>query len=202
MKRPYLLGITGGIGTGKSVVTRIFRTLKVPVYDADKEARNLVDTNPSIRNEIINLLGDEAFNEGGYNRPWVAGKVFGNDQLLEKLNKIIHPAVANHFKKWVDFNNGQSYAIKEAALLFESGSYRELDEVILVTAPLDIRIERVMARDPHRSRDEIKSIIERQWPENKKLDLADGEVRNGPQDLLLPQVEQIHRRLSDSRKPS
>src|SRR5690606_22215644 len=141
-----IVGITGGIGSGKTTVAKMFESLGIPVYYADDEAKNLTATSPVIREGLIGLLGEETFKNGVLDRKYMAGKIFNDKDLLEKANAIIHPQVALHFENWVS-NQSTPYVLKEAAILFESGSYQQCDKTILITAPEDIRIQRVMERD-------------------------------------------------------
>ena len=196
MKKPLLVGVTGGIGSGKTVVTKIFSILGSPIYNADQKARDLVNTDLNLRQEIIQLLGEEAYDVNGYDRRYVASKVFSDKDTLHTLNSIIHPAVARDFDRWVSGFNSQKYLVKEAALLFESGSYSSLDFTILVTAPIEIRIDRVLKRDTFRSESEVRDIISNQWTEEKKTSIADFMLVNSESQLLFPQILELHRRFS------
>lgn len=180
------IGVTGGIGAGKSLVCRIFNVLGVPSYDADTRAKQIVNNNDEVRNQIIDLLGPESF-KPEYNTRYVAGRVFDQPEVLERLNAIIHPAVATDFQNWAD-EQDVPIVLKEAALLFEAGTYGELDATILVVAPDDVRISRVLSRDPHREKNQIKAIISRQLPDSKKQELADYVVINDGKQMVLPQV--------------
>jgi dephospho-CoA kinase len=193
--KPTLVGITGGIGAGKSIICKIFQTLGVPTYDADGAAIHLVNTDVPIKEKIIALLGQEAFKDGSYNRAFVAKVVFADSVKLSALNEIIHPAVADHFSQWATQQNAL-YVLKEAALLFESGSYKSLGRTICVTAPEEIRLNRVMKRDTHRTADSIRQIMNKQWPEEKKTSLADFVINNNGLQLIMPQVLEIHAALS------
>ena len=191
---PRYVGLTGGIGTGKSTVAQIFKLLGVPVYDADSTAKKLMEEDKELIDSIVQEFGGEAYGNGMLNRQFLAEKVFKDEQLLAKLNAIVHPAVARHFRSWANqFSN--KYILKEAALLFETGSYRELDEVILVQSPLDIRIERIKNRDPQRSSEQIMNIIERQMAFEDASGIADHVIINDEANLLIPQVLRLHDRL-------
>ena len=190
---PLLVGLTGGIGTGKSTVSRIFKLLGVPIYDADSMAKRLMEEEEVIK-VIKEEFGEEAYINGKLNRQFLAEKVFKNKQLLEKLNVIVHPIVARHFDNWSRQFSGQ-HIIKEAALLFETGSYHDLDYVILVKSPLEIRINRVTKRDPQRSSEQILSIIERQMPVDEAIGLADFIINNDDSHMLIPQVLKLQNQL-------
>lgn len=191
------VGITGGIGSGKSIICEVFKSLNVPVYNADKKAAQLVETNPQIRSEIINEFGDQSYTGSGYNRKYIAEKVFNDKSLLNKLNRIIHPAVAEEFYQWME-NYKVPYVIEEAAILFESGANEKMDEVIVVDAPEDLRISRVMRRDGL-SRKDIKARVLNQWPTDKLLALADWIIDNSDKTLVLPQILKIHNTLCKRR---
>lgn len=172
-----IVGITGGIGSGKSIVADYIRTLGYPVYDSDFAAKEIVNIDQNLKNKIIDLLGTEAYNEAGdYDRKFVSQKVFGNENLLKQLNAIIHPAVKYNFEAWVKEQISE-FIFKETALLFELKLNLQCYKSILVTADEEIRIKRVMARDG-RSYDEVKSIIQKQMPESDKMKLADIIIEN------------------------
>lgn len=191
MKR--IVGITGGIGSGKTTVANMFSDFGVPIYNADIEAKKLTSSSPVIRNSLIRLLGTETYNEEGLNRKFMADKIFNDKNLLEKVNAIIHPQVAEHFQQWVaqqDF----SYVLKEAAILFESGSYKQCDKVILVTAPTETRILRVMKRDMV-TREEVEARMKNQWEDEKKRELSDFIIENEELSLTEKQVRDLHQQL-------
>lgn len=192
------VGITGGIGSGKTTVCRIFKALGVPVYDADAEARRLIEDDPALRRGITELLGEAAYlPDGRYNRAFVAGVVFHQPDKLAALNALVHPAVEAHSRAWHEslMAEGHAYTLKEAALLVESGAYRHLDKLIVVTAPEDLRVRRVMARD---GLDEpaVRARMRNQMPESEKVAKADFVVVNDELHLLVPQVWEIHRLLA------
>ncbi len=186
-----LVGITGGIGSGKSLVARIFTCLNVPVYYADDRAKWLSDNDPEIKKEVIGLLGPAAYNPGGMNRAWVASQVFGQKEKLDALNAIIHPAVGKDFSDWAARQEAP-YVLKEAALLFESGSYRQLNAVINISAPVELRIERTLKRDSQRSRKEVSDIITKQLTDEERRKRSDYEIVNDNETLVIPQVLSIH----------
>lgn len=188
-----IVGLTGGIGSGKTTVARMFANLGVPVYIADKEAEDLMETSSEIRTEIIKLLGEQAYNGTLPNRAFIADNVFVNSDKLARLNAIIHPRVQQHFLDWV---RGQKapYVIKEAAILFESGSYKNCDKIITVTAPLEVRIHRVVSRDGV-TQQAVESRINHQWDESKKVALSDYVIENILIENTEKEVEDIHRKL-------
>jgi len=192
------VGITGNMGSGKSTVCRLLEYLGVPVFYADTEAKRLMQTDRPLQAAIVELLGPGAFPEGQIDRRFIASKVFGSQRLLNSLNKLVHPRVQDAFMDWFrSLPPSVPYAAEEAALLFESGGYRLMDRVILVSAPLELRIQRVIARD-HSTREEVLSRMNRQWPEERKVALADDVIYNDGSILLLPQVLEIHEKLSVS----
>lgn len=189
-----LIGLTGGIGSGKTTVANMFSELGVPVYISDTEAKKLTNTSEDIRRELIHLLGIEAYSEGGLNRKYVADKIFNDKSLLEAVNAIIHPKVATHFKNWAS-KQTSAYVIQEAAILFENNSYQKFDKVILVTAPKEIRIARVMTRDNATFTD-IEQRMNHQWSDEKKQKLADYIIENIDLETTRKKVEALHLSLS------
>ena len=172
-----IIGITGGIGSGKSTVSKFIEELGFPVYDSDFWAKELVNLDENLKSRIIELLGEESYDENGkYNRKFVAENVFENQELLLKLNQIIHPAVKIHFENWVNAQNAE-FVFKETALLFELKLNESCYQSILVTADENIRIKRVMDRDGRTYR-EVKEIIDKQMPEVDKVKLADFVIQN------------------------
>jgi dephospho-CoA kinase len=193
MKLPLQIGITGGIGSGKSLVCKVFQVLGVPTYDADSRAKNLMTTDGILVNQIKKEFGSLSYNsEGALDRKFLSASVFSKADRLAMLNSLVHPRVAEDFKRWVEEHADHVYVLKEAALLFESGSYLTLDKVILVTAPEPMRIKRVLARDKHRTEADIKNIIRNQLPEEEKEMKADCIIRNDEHELILPQVLELH----------
>ncbi|MEM0519421.1 MULTISPECIES: dephospho-CoA kinase [Aequorivita] len=188
-----IIGLTGGIGSGKTTVAKMFSKLGVPIYIADVEAKKLTNSSKIIRRELIALLGENAYTDAGLNRTYVADKIFNDTNLLQAVNKIIHPRVAMHFKKWTTKQNAP-YVIKEAAILFENGGYKHCDLTILVTAPKAIRIARVMARDKT-SKEAIEQRINNQWSDKEKLKLADIIIENTTIEATKKRVSEIHKTL-------
>jgi len=197
MKTPLQVGITGGIGSGKSLVCKIFGVLGVPVYDADYRAKNLMTTDGILIDQIKKEFGSLSYDEqGGLNREHLSAVVFNQPAMLTKLNAFVHPRVEVDYSQWVADHIKYKYVLKEAALLFEAGSYRKLDQIILVTAPQEIRIGRVLTRDKHRTREDIEKIIKNQLPESEKEMKADFVIRNDESELIVPQVLKLHERFN------
>ena len=186
----YLVGITGGIGSGKTTVSNIFSHLGYKVYNSDERAKHLMQTNDKIIRKIAGLLGDTAYNKGKLEKKMISHAIFNNKSLIEKINSIVHPEIIKDFNTWVSVNK-DSILIKESALIYQSGSYKGLDEVILVEARDEIRIERILKRDKHREKDEILKIIKNQKLKNKEDFNPDYIIENNGEDLLLPKVIEI-----------
>jgi dephospho-CoA kinase len=186
------VGLTGGIGSGKTVVANIFRQLGVPVYDADAEARTLTKSNQKIKNEIKKYFGSEVFlKDGSLDREKLASLVFSDSEKLEQLNSIIHPFVREHFNNWLRQYDGSKYVIKEAAILFESGSNKGLDKIISVAAPDNTRVRRVMERD-NITEERVRTIMQNQLSEAERIKRSDYIISNDDHTLLIPQVLELH----------
>lgn len=196
MNKSLLIGITGGIGAGKSTVARVFALLGIPIYYADDRAKWLMGNAPELKQQIIAAFGEESYlPEGSLNRSFLAEQVFSNPEKTTVINGLVHPAVKADFESWAE-KQDSPYVLKEAALLVETGSYKELDKLITVTAPQEVRISRVLQRDPQRSREQVLSIMDKQSSDSKKNKLADFIVTNTEDRLLIPQVLRIHEQLS------
>lgn len=193
MSKPLSVGITGGIGSGKTLVTKLFSLLKVPIYSADERAKTIMNTD--LIEPITSAFGAESYIEGTLNRAYIASKVFSNKTELAKLNTIVHPAIALDFTNWVNEHSNAQYVIKEAALVVENGAYKELDKLIVVTSPQKLRVERIKSRDSFRSEDEILSIISNQSSDEEKIKLADYIISNNEENLLIPQVLKIDKKI-------
>ena len=188
----FKVGITGNIGSGKTTVCKIFEVLGIPVFYADDAAKEVMVTDAELIAGIKQTFGNEAyFEDGELNRKYIAGIVFNDKEELAKLNALVHPAVFRAFDKWVLLQKSAPYVLKEAAILFESGSYKKCDRTIMVTAPLDLRIKRVTTRDGITA-DEVKSRNDRQFTEEKKLAMADDVIINDDTQLVIPQVLKLH----------
>lgn len=187
------IGITGGIGSGKSTVSRIFEVLGIPVYYADAAARRLMNENQELKKKIINLFGNESYKDGELNRPFIASLVFNNKEKLEQLNALTHPATILDAAKWMQLQSSP-YIIKEAALIFETGSSEHLDLVIGVYTPAPLRIQRIIKRD-NVKKEEVLQRMNRQINEDIKMRLCDFVIINDEQQLLILQVLQLHKLL-------
>jgi len=189
----FRVGLTGGIGSGKSTVAHVFEILGIPVYYADKEAKRLMNEDPDIRKQVIAHFGEEAYADNILNRRFLAEIVFKDKEKLRLLNSLVHPITIAKAEEWMQ-NHNTPYVIKEAALIFESGSQEGLDYVIGVSAPLHVRIQRTMKRDGV-SRDEVLRRMQHQIQESTKMRLCDFVIRNDDQHLVLPQVLALHEKL-------
>ncbi|WP_405414359.1 dephospho-CoA kinase [Maribacter sp. Asnod1-A12] len=185
-----IIGLTGGIGSGKSTVATMFKELGVPVYDSDQRAKFLMNTSKVIHDQLVALLGKEAFKDGALNRSYIAGKVFNDAELLAKLNNIVHPVVRQDF---IDWSNDQdaNYVIQETALLFENKAQELYDEVILVTAPKEVRINRVLDRD-NTTREQVEARMNNQLDDETKLELANYVIENTDLERTRSKVLQVH----------
>ena len=193
--RPLLVGITGGIGSGKSTVCKLFSLLGVPVYTADDRAKWLMNHDSPLKEKILEVFGSESYlSNGELNRAYLAASVFSNPEKVAALNALVHPAVRKDFMDWVS-QQSAPYLIKEAALLFETGAAKELDCVINVSSPLRVRMARVLLRDPHRTEEQVNQIIDQQLPDEEKNERADFSIKNTDNKLLLPQVIALHEQL-------
>lgn len=187
------VGVTGGIGAGKSIVCRVFATLGIPVFDADAAAKMLMEQDDALVSSISALFGNEVYSNGKLNRELLAAKVFNNTSLLQQLNAIVHPATIAYGRNWMELQKAP-YAIKEAAIFFESGSHKEMDIMIGVFAPEDVRIKRVLTR-PGMTRETVKQRIVNQMSDAEKMTLCDYIITNDGNVALIPQVTAIHRQI-------
>ncbi len=188
------IGLTGGIGSGKSTVGEIFRKLGVPVFVSDDEARKLQDENAEVKKKIEEIFGSEVYREGKLDRAKVASLVFSDKEKLEQLNAVVHPAVGKAFEKFCEENKNAKYVLKEAAILFEIGDDKNLDGMIVVSAPEQLRAQRVMARDGI-TKEEVLRRMKNQWGEEKKTSRADFVIVNDGKEMILPQVIAVNDRL-------
>jgi dephospho-CoA kinase len=184
------IGITGGIGSGKSTVSKIFEVLGIPVYYADDASKRLMNEDETLKEKIRSIFGNETYIDGQLNRAYLSTIVFNNPEKLSLLNSIVHPATIKDAADWMKRQTAP-YAIKEAALIFESGSQEHLDKVIGVYAPAAIRIQRVMQRD-NATREAVLGRMNKQIDEEMKMRLCDYVITNDEQELVIPQVMKLH----------
>ena len=187
------IGLTGGIGSGKSTVAKVFKTLGIPVYHADLEARRLMENNPKLVELIKHHFSEKAYENRILNRSYISSIVFNDKKKLDLLNSLVHPFTIEDGKQWME-RQKSAYAIKEAALIFESGSQSEFDLIIGVYAPETLRIFRTMQRD-HIDKTIVKSRMQNQIKEEIKMKLCDEVLINNEQELLLPQIINLHHQL-------
>jgi len=185
------VGVTGGIGSGKTTVCRIFEVLGAPVYYADDRAKELMQTDLKLIAVIKEIFGDETYVDGKLNRAFIASKVFSNKAQLAKLNAAVHPAVAKDAEQWMKQFSDKPYVIKEAALLFETGWHKQLDKTITVYAPMEVRIQRLKARD-NATYEEITARMKNQMRDEDKIKLADFVIYNDNRHALIKQVLGVH----------
>lgn len=187
------IGLTGGIGSGKSTVAKVFTQLGIAVYCSDDRAKALMVNDAELRSSIKVLFGEQSYNLGQLNRAYLASKVFSDKNALERLNALVHPVLKKDFNLWC-IKQSSPYILKEAAILFESGANKGLDKVILVVAPKDLRINRVVERDKISS-ESILDRINTQWSDERKRSLSDYEISNDGKSSVLEQVLKVHNKL-------
>lgn len=187
------VGITGGIGSGKSVVAKIFSILGIPVYYADDAAKRVMNENVDLQKELIRHFGEEAYSGGSLNRKYISSQVFGHPEKLKILNALVHPLTLADAENWMN-RQAAPYTIKEAALIFESDAWKHLDTVIGVSAPFELRLQRVMERE-HISAEQVQARMSRQMNEEEKIKRCDFVVLNDETCLVIPQVLAIHEKL-------
>jgi dephospho-CoA kinase len=187
------IGLTSGIGSGKTTVAKVFETLGIPVYYADDAAKELMNKDENLKQQIIHYFGEQAYENNLLNRKYLAQQVFNNPAKLELLNNLVHPATIQAANNWFA-QKTSPYCIKEAALIFESASHKHLDYVIGVYAPTALRIQRVIQRD-NITREEVQQRMDRQINETVKMRLCDFVITNDEQQLVIPQVIALHEKL-------
>lgn len=188
------VGLTGGIGSGKTTIAKMFEELGIPIYISDKEAQILIESDEKIKTKIREVFGEKAYTEANkYNRKYIAEIVFKENDKLNTLNAIVHPELAKHFEQWKAKQNAP-YVIKEAAILFESGAYKSCDFIITVTAPENERIKRVMKRD-NVTESQVRERINSQWTDLERINLSDEVVYNTNIETSLLKVKEIHSKL-------
>ncbi len=194
MTKPLSIGLTGGIGSGKSLVAEFFSLLGVPVYTSDVEAKKLMQTDITIRESLLNEFGDSVYSESGeLNRAELANIIFNDAEALKKVNAIVHPQVRLHYQAWLEKQIEVAYVIQESAILFDTGLYKNFDRIITVTADPEIRIQRVMLRDKC-TRESVLERMSKQVAEQTKIDLSDFVIYNNSE-LIIPQIISIHEQL-------
>ena len=188
-----VVGLTGGIGSGKSTIAKAFAALGIAVFNSDEQAKALIATDAQVKERIIAAFGEEAYQNGEYNRAYIAQIVFNNSEKLAILNGIVHPALAEYFKQWAKAQTSP-YVLKEAAILFESGSYKDCDYIITVTAPEEVRIARVMARD-HCTEAQVRARMAQQWSDAQRIALSNAVIENIDLEKVKKEVRRINNEL-------
>ena len=192
------VGLTGGIGSGKTIISEVFKSLNIPVFNADNEAKIILNTHKEVIFEVKNNFGD-IYNEQGINRTKLASIIFNDKSALNKMNALIHPKVLENFYSWLKKQSNALYVIKEAAILFESSAYKELDFTINVHAGELIRINRVIERD-NTTIENVKSRMKNQLSDDDRIKLADFTIYNDGNKMILPQILEIHNKILNSKK--
>jgi dephospho-CoA kinase len=194
------VGITGGIGSGKTTISKSFECMGIPVFNADSEAKSLIDNAPDLKKRIKKFFGDDVYTEEGIlDRPKFANIIFNDDKALAKANSLIHPRVKKAFLSWSKKHTDKPYAMVEAAILFESGFDDILDKVIVIACPFELRVKWLLERN-NTTRDDIQNRMHNQWPEELKKGKADEIIYNDEQHLIIPQVLEIHQKLIQQNK--
>ncbi|MBP0905168.1 dephospho-CoA kinase [Mariniflexile gromovii] len=193
-----VVGLTGGIGSGKTTVAKQFEALGIPVYIADEEAKKLMNRSKVIKRKLIALFGEEAYLDNRLNKPFIANIIFNDKSYLQQMNAMVHPRVAAHFKKWSAKQNSP-YVIKEVAILFENGGHKLCDYVITVTAPKEVRIQRLLKRDDT-TEEKVEAIMKNQWSDDEKVKLSDYVITNTTLEDTINQVKKIHVKILKSIK--
>lgn len=188
-----VVGLTGGIGSGKTTILKCFQSIGVPVYIADAEAKALMNRSKIIRRKLIDLFGSDAYKDGTLNRPYLASQIFNDRSVLSKMNAIVHPKVAAHFKRWLKKQNAD-YVLKEAAIIFENNLENQYNYIITVVADEALRIQRVIKRD-NSSEEKVKSIIKNQLSDAEKIKKSDFVILNNDLEDAKKQVFKIHKEI-------
>jgi len=189
------VGLTGGIGSGKSLIAKVFKILGIPVFEADLASRAIFAGNPQIRQIIIDLFGENLYSDKELNRSALAAILFKDPKALDQINKLVHPLVIEEFNQWCGQQKDSPYVIHEAAILFETGYYGLLDRNILVVSPAETRISRILKRD-NTTRENILARMDNQWPDERKIPLADHIINNDDKTPVLPVILQINKNLT------
>ena len=188
---PKIIGLTGGIGSGKTRIIKVFSDMGVPCYVADDAAKRLMDQDALVIQQIKDLLGEKAYDTAGLNRAYIGEIVFSDPQKLQALNAIVHPAVAKDFSLWLALQKAP-YVIKEVAILFETGGYKAVDQTLLITAPKEVRLARAMQRDQV-NKAAILARMNNQWEDEQRIPLADHMINNMVWEDTLKEIERLHR---------
>jgi dephospho-CoA kinase len=188
------VGITGGIGSGKTTVSHFFNLLNVPVFNADAVAASILLNDHELHLQLIDLLGEEVMKEGKPDKKYIAAKIFANPELLHRMNALVHPKVRLAFEKWCETHQNHPYILKEAAILFESGTYKELDKIIMVSSPMELRKIRTSKRSGMRA-EEFDKRVNNQWDDERKRAIADAEIINDEKHSIITQVLNLHKQL-------
>lgn len=192
----FSVGITGGIGSGKSLVCKIFSILGVPIYTSDERAKWLLAHDESLKKQVIHAFGEKAYDlQGKPDRSYLANVIFNDEQSRQLLNKLVHPRVGEDYQNWRILHADSPYTLKEAALLFETGSHQQLDKMINISAPESLRIRRVLLRDKQRDKKQIEAIMKQQWSDKQREQMADFTISNDEKSLLIPKVLRLHQQL-------
>ena len=194
-KIPIKIGVTGGIGTGKTTVCTIFKKIGIPIFNADNQSKILLKKNENVISKITKVFGDNILDKKKIDTKKLGRIVFTNKKKLIELNNILHPRVIEKFDNWL-LEQDSKYIIKESALLFESNTHKNLDKIIVIQSPLTLRIKRVCARD-NRTKNEVSKIIKNQLKQSEYIKLVDYVITNNEQTLITPQVMAIHKQLSE-----
>src|SRR6056297_3398049 len=188
------VGITGGIGSGKTMVCRIFQELGMPVFYADDEAKKILDKDTDVKKELKRLFGEDIYTKTGINKTRLASIIFNDSATLKQVNEIIHPKVREYFNKWSQEHSDFPYIIEEAAILFESGAFKDMDINIIVSAPEELKIQRIMERDKI-DRQSVVDRMKNQMGEREKMKMADLVIVNDGNQMIIPQILEIHKKL-------
>jgi len=200
MGKTIQVGVTGGIGVGKTTVGQIFETLGAPVYKSDDRAKILMNSSEELKSQIIEAFGYDAYNrDKQLNRSYLATVVFNNPKKLQVLNSLVHPAVLEDYRNWFSEQNNVPYTIKEAALMFETDSHKSMDCIIVVTCPINLRIDRIVKRD-HMKRDEVLKRIENQMSDKQRLEKAQYRVKNDGKQSIIKQTIDLHHKFLNLSK--
>jgi len=191
--KPVQLGITGGIGSGKSIVGKVLEELGIPIFHADIEARRLLENDTLVIAAVTRIIGNNAYMpDGRPDRGFIASEVFSNSEKLKELNAVIHPKVQRNYEEWVNSHSDKFIVAKEAAIMFESGSHKGMDFIVAVTAPEEVRIKRVMERDG-KPEEAVRKIMNQQLPQSEVVNKSDFEITNNNHRLVVPQVQELVR---------